>query len=282
MTPKVLTAATQIDLNVGFRYHTVYIYSENSSEHCHDYYEIFLVLKNDITHHLNGKRETPPRGSLVFIRKDDVHYYESPTSPLPGFVNFAFTEEILNQLFDFLTSREALDKLIHATHPPTVQLNETDITWVLRQFEMLNAIPTTDTDSLKYQSRILLFKLFTRYFLPLYINKNEEADIPSWLYNLNLEMQKLSNFSQSPDHMVAMSGKCRAYLGRMLKQYYNKTIPDYINDIRLNYWANCLTNSDAPIVDICYESGFENISWAYTLFKKKYGMSPLKYRKLNT
>ena len=59
----------------------------------------------------------------------------------------------------------------------------------------------------------------------------------------------------------------------------NLTIPDYINDLRLNYWANCLLNSDAPILDICYECGFENVSWAYTLFKQKYGMSPLKYRK---
>ena len=67
----------------------------------------------------------------------------------------------------------------------------------------------------------------------------------------------------------------------MIKQYYGKTIPDYINDLRLNYWANSLLTSDTPIIDICYECGFENVGWAYTLFKKKYGMSTLKYRKNN-
>lgn len=282
MTPKMLTADTQIDSNTGFRYRTVYVCTENSTEHYHDYYEIFLVLRNDVIHHINGESETPARGTLVFIRRDDVHFYRSPALQVPSFVNIAFTEDILYQLFDFLTVPDSLDRLLYAPHPPSIVLEENDIIWILRQFETLNTISATDTEKLKYHYRILLFKIFTRYFLPMYIEKNDEDNAPTWLYNLNLEMQKLKNFSQNPEHMVNMSGKCRAYLGRTLKQYYHKTIPDYINDIRLNYWANCLINSDAPILDICYECGFENVSWAYTLFKKKYGMSPLKYRKLNS
>ena len=95
-------------------------------------------------------------------------------------------------------------------------------------------------------------------------------------------MHKPENFCQNAEHMVEMSGKCRAYLGRVLKLYYNKTIPDYINDLRLNYWANSLVNTDAPILDLCFECGFDNVSWAYTLFKKKYGVSPLKFRKIGT
>ena len=281
MLPYFFTAATQIDENVGFRYRTVYIYNENSDWHYHDYYEVFLTLEDNIIHNINGAKEKLPRGSLVFIRKNDIHYYESPPSPLPSFVNLAFTEEILNQLSAFLTDGYPFEELLTAPHPPTVQLQETDIEWMLRQLQTLNTIPATDTGQLKYCSRVLLFRIFTRYFSRLHIADGDSNNIPSWLYDLNQEMQRLENFSQKPDHMVAMSGKCRAYLGRMLKQYYGKTIPDYINDIRLNYLANCLLNSDAPILDICYECGFENISWAYTLFKARYGVSPLKYRKAN-
>ena len=79
--------------------------------------------------------------------------------------------------------------------------------------------------------------------------------------------------------MIQMSGKSHEHLSRMMKKHYGKTISEYINDLRLNYWANVLTNSDTPILDICFECGFQNVGWAYTLFKKKYGMSPLRYRK---
>ena len=282
MLPVLQTASKEIDKEVGFRYRTVYMSKENSKLHYHDYYEIFLTLDDNITHDINGMKEKLPRGTLVFIRKSDIHIYEYSSTTNPSFVNLAFTEEIANELFSFLTEGYASKDLLLMPHPPSILLQETDITWMLRQLETLNCTLSTDIPKRKYRSRLLLFKIFTRYFTQSGETESQNSNIPSWLHNLNLEMQNLQHFSQPAEHMVEMSGKCRAYLGRMLKQHYNKTIPDYINDLRLNYWANCLVNSDSPILDICYECGFENVSWAYTLFKEKYGMSPLKYRKTSS
>ena len=66
-----------------------------------------------------------------------------------------------------------------------------------------------------------------------------------------------------------------------MKKYYNITASDFINDLRLTFVANRLLNSDTPIIDICYESGFSNLGWMYTLFKKKYTASPSAFRKKN-
>jgi AraC family cel operon transcriptional repressor len=214
----------------------------------------------------------------VFIRKSDVHSFAYRPTNEPSFINITFTEEILMDLFRYLSDGYPSDKLLNMPDPPCVYMSETDIDWYIKQLEMLNTIETTDIPTLKYQLRFLLMKLFTRYFSqtshPLHIPDN----VPRWLYYLHKEMQKPQNFCQDIDHMVAMSGKSREYLGRLLKQYYGVTITEYINDLRLNYWANILTTSDIPILDSCYECGFQNVSWAYSLFKKKYGVSPLKYR----
>ncbi len=279
MLPVLQTADMHVDADVGFRYRTICIYNENSKLHYHDYYEFFLTLENNIVHRINSVKEILPRGTLVFIRKADTHIYEYSSSPKAAFVNLAFSEEILNSLFEYLSEGYFSNDLLSAPHPPSVQLQESDIDWVLKQLEVLNTIPASYTAQLKYHSRVLLFKIFTRYFEEHNVVSFTKNNIPDWLFELNTEMQKLENFSQKPDHMVALSGKCREHLGRKLKQYYGKTIPDYVNDLRLNYFANCLRNSDIPITDICYECGFENISWAYTLFNEKFGMTPLKYRK---
>jgi AraC family cel operon transcriptional repressor len=158
-------------------------------------------------------------------------------------------------------------------------LNEADIRWFQKQIETLNATSSNDIPLLKYRCRVLLANIFTRYFSQSVGDHTDDPHIPYWLSQLNSEMQKLENFSQPPDHMVQMSRKCRAHLGRLIKQYYGKTIPDYINDLRLNYWANSLLTSDTPIIEICYECGFENLGYAYSLFKKRYGIPPLQYRK---
>lgn len=281
MVPVLQCASTEIDDEVGFRYRSIYIQTENSKMHYHDYYEIFLTLSRNVYHDINGTHQILPRGTLVFIRKEDVHYYYSDTTNEISFINLAFTEEILNELFVFLSDGFCSKELLEAQMPPSIQLHESDIDWIIRQTETLNSTLLSDIPTLKYRSRTLLFKIFTRYFSSYADNlrTNENSGIPSWLFQLDIEMHKPKNFSQGAAHMVKMSGKCRAYLGRVLKQYYDKTIPNYINDIRLNYFANSLINSDAPVLDLCFECGFENVSWAYTLFKKKYGVSPLKFRK---
>ena len=79
--------------------------------------------------------------------------------------------------------------------------------------------------------------------------------------------------------MVALSGKSREHVCRSVKKYYGQSLSEYINDRRLNFLANSLLTTNLPIIDLCYASGFENTAWAYTLFKRKYGTSPAKFRK---
>lgn len=258
----------------------VYIYNENSEWHTHDnFYEIFLVLAPSIVHVVNGVESVLPRGTLVFIRDEDAHFFQYDATRDPSFVNITFSKNIFKKLFSFLADWHLSEELLSSPKPPHALINEADIEWVLKQLEHINSTEPDNNPLVKYHYRVLLFQLFSRHLLRPTIRNLSEDSAPYWLRSLNATMQDLIHFSQGIDHMVAMSGKSREYLGRMMKQYYGKTITEYINDLRLNYWANMLSNSDMPILDICYECGFQNVSWAYTLFKKKYGVSPLKYRK---
>ena len=45
--------------------------------HCHDFYEFFLVTKGRALHIVNDTVQTVSRGSLVFVRPDDAHCYDS-------------------------------------------------------------------------------------------------------------------------------------------------------------------------------------------------------------
>lgn len=270
---------SNLNQEIGLYYRTVYICNENSKLHYHDFYEIFLTLSDDIIHNINGKKEIMKRGTLVFIRKDDAHCYGYTTNKSISFVNLSFPEDVMRSLFDYLGEGFPSKSLLHAPHPPSVILYEDDIRWIQNQISLLNATDLWDKQLLKYRCRMLLMRIFTRYFSQKALGVQDDTPIPSWLSRLDYQMHRLEHFSKSPDHMVVLSGKCRAYLGRMVKQHYGKTIPEYINDIRLNYWANSLLTTDLPIIGLCYDTGFENVGWAYTLFKKKYGVSPLKYRK---
>lgn len=54
---------------------------------------------------------------------------------------------------------------------------------------------------------------------------------------------------------------------------------DFINLLRLNYAADQICKQPKNIADICFESGFNNLSNFNRMFKKWKGETPLQYRK---
>jgi len=276
MEGKRLTAEKHLDTDVGFRFRRVLLTTETSRLHCHEFYELFLTLSEGIRHEINGEEELLSRGQLLFIRKDDCHHYPDFLKTAQSFINLSFSEEILTQLFAFLGEGFGGERLLELPFPPTVSLGEKDVAWITEKLDELNTADRYNTAQRQYMARMLLFKIFTRYFADFH---TEESTLPSWLQKLDREMQHLEHFSQGSEHMVSLSGKSREHLCRSLKKHFNKSISEYLNDLRLNYLANSLVTTNLPIIDLCYASGFENTSWAYTLFKRKYGTSPAKFRK---
>jgi AraC-like DNA-binding protein len=64
----------------------------------------------------------------------------------------------------------------------------------------------------------------------------------------------------------------------IFKQYTGFAPLQYIQELRLQKSKDLLTNSVKPIKEIAFESGFENADYFCTAFRKKTGISPLKYR----
>lgn len=60
---------------------------------------------------------------------------------------------------------------------------------------------------------------------------------------------------------------------------YKTTPGQWLQEQKLNHACQLLISTGKPINDIAFESGFENSTHFSHLFKKRFGLSPLKYRK---
>lgn len=74
-------------------------------------------------------------------------------------------------------------------------------------------------------------------------------------------------------HMVP-SAFCRFFKQRTRKTYF-----DFLNEIRIKNACKLLLSKDLTIVEICFQSGFNNLSYFNRKFKETTGYSPLKYHK---
>ena len=66
---------------------------------------------------------------------------------------------------------------------------------------------------------------------------------------------------------------------RYFKENMGTSFIDYLREYRLTMAARLLLASDASILNISEEVGFENLSYFNRAFKAHYGMTPSKYRK---
>lgn len=67
---------------------------------------------------------------------------------------------------------------------------------------------------------------------------------------------------------------------RAFKNEIGKTPYEYLIDIKLEKAKQMLRNKNYSLTDICYSCGFSNQSQFSTMFKKRLGMSPSKYRSM--
>lgn len=69
------------------------------------------------------------------------------------------------------------------------------------------------------------------------------------------------------------------YFCRYFKKNVQKTITEYINDVRIEKAAMRLAESDEKIIMIAQDVGFENIGYFIRRFKKEKGVTPSEYRR---
>lgn len=243
--------------------------------HDHEFYELFIVVKGSVVHYINGIRHSLTEGTLVFIRPSDAHTYEELPGEHATLINIAFSENVVNSLFEYLTDDFPSKRLLSQSLPPMKVLTNGDKDWVLKHFERCYTINWQEPKQLKIYTRTLLAEIFQRYF---YEVSDDDTSIPEWLVDLCQQMNKPENFRLGTDRMIELSGKTREHLARSLKKYMELSMTDYINELRINYAANMLISSHIPILDICYDLGYQNLGWFYNQFKKKYGISPKQFR----
>jgi AraC-like DNA-binding protein len=79
--------------------------------------------------------------------------------------------------------------------------------------------------------------------------------------------------------MAAMVGLSSVYLGKIFASVKGVAFTEYLNSIRLERAAELLTNTRMHITAISESVGVASPNYFYTIFRKKYGVTPANYRK---
>lgn len=278
-----------------------YSYTKNAA-HFHDFFEFVIVLEGNIIQKIEGKDYLYPAGSCCLINRNLRHteHYGSRCRVLfiglsPDFVTELFAaaqnsffpdeKEICDSdLYRFITAdlktpggRAYLDFIpAYQNHLPAAHLlsmAETMIRTLLypkfgasyqicgllcaflsclsspRDYHCTNIRLDTNSD-------FLLFSRITRLF--------EESDGRM----TRTELEQLLHYSGD-------------YLNRIVNKFTDMCLYDYGMTFCLKRAAQYLTETDESVSAIAARLKFTNRTHFYSLFRKKYGITPMEYRRMH-
>jgi len=91
----------------------------------------------------------------------------------------------------------------------------------------------------------------------------------------------MNNYREEVDlkKLAILVNMAEGSLCRYFKANMGMTVFEYLNQIKTEFACKLLMNNDMSIIDICFDSGFNNLSHFNKQFKKYTGVPPSEYRK---
>lgn len=263
---------------INIRRHTVT--SATTKPHSHDFMEIFIIVSGNVLHIVNNEKIHLADGNLVLVRPDDVHSYRQSRKNDCELINIAFPIETYSSAESFISSEYSLDEIFKAALPPTRKLSCADKDELLRKLEKSSDFLLNDPKFAKISFKLLIIEMLCLFKSE---KKNGcENEIPDWLLKTAEEMQRKENLKKGLSALRKIASRSDEHISRSFKYHLGSTPTDFINQSRIRYAASNLLNTDDKIDFIAVESGFPNLSHFYHVFKDFFGISPKKYRRLNS
>ncbi len=72
------------------------------------------------------------------------------------------------------------------------------------------------------------------------------------------------------------------YFSRVFKEQMGVSPYEYLINLRIGYSKTLLRSSSYDMLEIARKAGFEDCSYFISVFRKREGITPLKYRKMFT
>jgi AraC family cel operon transcriptional repressor len=244
---------------------------QKTNLHDHDFSELFWIESGNGLHWIDGKQRALGPGALVFVLPDDFH---TVGATLPGeklaICNLAFPTRAWRAMVKRHLGKDAgwfrrgiPERREHSLPPQAFD-------FLLRAGLELAFAP---------RSGLMLERFFLNLWVALHESKaSPHLRTPQWLSEAVLRVEREGLFREGPQALTRLCARSQEHVVRESKRWLQKTPTILINEMRMRHAATRLSTTQAEIVDICYDCGFENLGYFYALFHKCHGMTPRRYR----
>ena len=262
---------------IGRFEHTSEQFSEDEY-HLRNFWKMVYITDGDGFYLVDGNRYPIHPGSLLIVHPSSKTTYKITGSSSLKIINILFQPEFI---------RDELAKIQDDFNFFAIFKQENSIDYPLyvfdseRKLEHLIHRMEHEYETLEDNAPLMLEMLLTDLLIRLsrhakkQYRKNSKEAVVSYIRRL---IDERFAMPLSLDRISEELGMKKSRLCLIFREATGTTIMDALCERRLEAAKELLLNSKLPILQICYQCGFQDVSAFYRRFHDKNGTSPLKFR----
>ena len=250
--------------------------------HWHDDIEIIYVFDGEMMYDINGKILHLKDGDTVIVNSHQMHFGYATHNKECIFTCMLFHPNLLkSNIFMY----EKYVKPIITT--PAIEY------WYFPHAEFNTGFPGTHLTNLynKYQSELMNdYEVIGNFYIiwnEIYKNTDSKLYIDPVSQNNDIHIQKemityitLHYYDNIDLEDIAAAGNIsRSKCCQIFKKYMQQSPVAYLNAYRMELSCNLLKTTSYSITSIATSCGYNHLSYFSKIFLKKFGCTPMEYRK---
>lgn len=241
------------------------------SPHIHEGFELYLNVSGDVSFLINNRIYPVKKGEIAFSKPNDLHLCIYNKSCIAEHFVLWIKAEKNSQLFSFMNKKNFL---------PLIVLDETSKENLLNCYEKLFSISKKESDEQKL--------LQTAYLLQIFRILNTGENILEISHNESIIPEQLRNLLDAIDNNCGKFSTVKtladysfvsiATINRWFRKYLHLSTKEYLLTKKLSY-AKDLLSKGVSVEEASDSAGFFDSSHFIAVFKKKFKITPYKYKK---
>lgn len=248
--------------------------------HWHNEFEMIYIVQGNLDISISEQLYHGNAGDMYFVNAKELHFMGSADRNVAYYTMLFPLEFISLQTDDALETelmRPLRNGILQFPHQLPDNTNKENLSAILNKIISVN--PCFDFPS-QIRTRAFLLELIAElkqtknFFKENYgVSNTFQRELLAFIHGHFMESLSLATLA-SRFHLS------EKYLSRYFKEHFHISFIQYLNHLRLTHAKKLLEISELSITEIALSCGFSSDSYFIRIFKKTYGISPLKYRRL--
>lgn len=239
---------------------------------------LLFVLKGMYTVRYGNQSYTVKKNEMVLLQKSITVEFEKSGEKdeeyLLDYMMFFLKEDLINEFVKMVDLKPSYPAALDAVSVKSV--NDRLISYIESLKPYFTQPDEISSGLIKIKLLELLFDVADTdenfYFQFLQLKRKERKSITEVIEENIFNPVSLND-------LAYLSGRSLSTFKREFKEIYNTSPLNYIRNRRLDKAKELLTHTSFSVTDVCFSTGFENVSHFSKVFKERFGISPSLLKK---